>query len=59
MKTNADKFNALAIVLCAASTTVAAATHGSIVARVCCVISALLAIIGIVWKLKEGAKADV
>ena len=58
MKTNADKFNALAIVLCAASTTVATAMHGSIVSRICCVVSALLAVVGIVWKLREGAKAD-
>lgn len=58
MKSNADKLNAFALLLCAASVTFAAASHGSFMSRVICAASAMLAVFGIVWKIKERKQAD-
>lgn len=58
MKSNADKLNAFALLLCAASVTFAAASHGSFTSRLICAASALLAVFGIVWKLRERKQTD-
>lgn len=53
MKTKADIINYLAIILCVSSATIAAATNRTPVSRICCALSAFIAIVGIILKLRE------
>lgn len=58
MKNKVDVFNTFALIVCAASVTFAAASHGSFISRLICAASALLAVFGIVWKLRERKQTD-
>lgn len=56
MKSKIDIYNAFAIILCAVSV-IFAASGGSVLSRVICFLSAIAALAGVIFKIREGGSS--